>query len=282
MLNIGCTTRSFSEMRIEECARYMQAAGFTCTELCFTLRDLGGWAYNGIGDLSGITEETVRHAADVFRAHGIQVVSLGMFTDLRHPDPDVGTQILRYARQYISLAAAAGIPYIASECGFTFGKRGLMVESYESDYLRLKETLRQICREAEDVGVYIALEGCVLDIIPSPRHLKTLIDELAAESDVHLTAMLDPANFLAAEDEEGMFRYLKNDISYLHGKDRKIHAVSGVNLGEGDIDWIRFMKQYRQFSDGKPFILEYCRAENCLAVKSRAEASYSAAIEQDL
>lgn len=274
MLNIGCTTRAFQGMRLAETARKMQEIGFTCTELCFVQSDLGGWAYNGIGDLSGITEERVCEAVQIFQSHGIDVVALGLFTDLRHPDPEKREQTLEYIRRYISFAAAAGIPYLSSECGFTPGERGLRADSYEEDYSRLKDMLRLVCRESEAAGVQMALEACVLDIIPSPRRLKTLIDELAVESDIHLTAMLDPANFIAAEDEEGMFRHLGNDIAYLHGKDRKINATYGVNLGDGDIDWHKFMALYRQHADGKPFILEYCRADNCAEIKNRAEIFY--------
>ena len=91
--------------------------------------------------------------------------------------------------------------------------------------------------------------------------------------------MLDPANFLANSDEEGMFYYLKHDISYMHGKDRKINATYGVNVGEGDIDWIKFMSCYIRYADKKPFILEYCNKDNCLEIKKRAEDYYDAAFQ---
>jgi len=277
MLNIGCTTRSFNGMTISDTAKRMREIGFKCTELCFVQQDLGGWAYNGIGDLTGITEKTVSDAAEVFRAQGIDVVSLGLYTDLRNPDDSVAEAERLYAGKYISMAAAAGIPYVASECGFTPGCRGINADTYETDYLRLKENLRQICLQAEAVGVHVALEACILDIIPTPRRLKTLIEELEAESGVRLTAMLDPANFIAAEDEEGMFRHLKHDIAYFHGKDRKINAAYGVNLGDGDIDWKKFMEYYIRFAQKKPFVLEYCNADNCAEIKARAEDYYEEA-----
>ena len=53
MLNIGITTRSFNGLSVSETAQRMQEVGFKCTELCFVHSDLGGWAYNGIGDLPG-------------------------------------------------------------------------------------------------------------------------------------------------------------------------------------------------------------------------------------
>ena len=107
-----------------------------------------------------------------------------MFTDLRNPEEDRRKQAVEYAKRYAEFAAEAGIPYIASECGFTPGRRGINADTYESDYQHIKETLREICLIAEQSGVHLALEACVLDIIPSPRRLKTLIEELEEESSV--------------------------------------------------------------------------------------------------
>jgi len=219
----------------------------------------------------------VREACGEFRSRGIDVVSLGMFTDLRNPDKETRQKHIDYAKRYIEFAAESDIKFIASECGFTPGKRGINADTYESDYQNIKETLREICLEAQKVGVQIALEGCVLDIIPSPRRLKTLIEELEHECGVRLAAMLDPANYLAASDEEGMFYYLKHDVGYFHGKDRKINATYGVNIGDGDIDWVRFMICYIKYTDRKPFILEYCNADNCEEIKRRAEEYYDKA-----
>ena len=279
MLNIGVVSRSFNGLSISDTAAAMQSHGFRCTELCFTHPELPGWAYNGIGSLEGITPAKVREAAEEFRSRGIAVTSLGMFTDLRSPDEEMRAKVMDYAKRYIEFAAEAKIPFIASECGFTPGKRGINADTYESDYKTIKEMLRAVCLEAEKYGVQIALEACVLDIIPSPRRLKTLIEELEAESHVRLTSMLDPANFIANSDEEGMFCYLKHDIGYFHGKDRKINATYGCNVGDGDIDWVKFMECYIRFADKTPFILEYCNKDNCGEIKKRAEDAYDAAFQ---
>lgn len=277
MLNIGITSRSFNGLTISDTINRMSSTGFKCTELCFVHPELPGWTYNGIGDLSEISVQKVKETAASFRSAGIDVTSLGMFTDLRNPDEGAKAAAIDYAKRYIEFAAEAGIPYIASECGFTPGRRGINADTYESDYETLKNTLLTVCTEAEKCGVHIALEACVLDIIPSPRRLKTLIEELEAQSHVRLGAMLDPANFLANSDEEGMFYYLKNDIYYLHGKDRKINATYGVNIGDGDLDWEKFMECYIRYADRKPFIIEYANADNCAEIKRRAEEYYDEA-----
>lgn len=162
MLNIGITSRSYSGLTICDTALDMADKGFKCTELCFTHPELPGWTYNGIGSLEGITPKKVREMADEFRHRGVDVTSLGMFTDLRSPDKTARDAAVDYTRRYVEFAAEAGIPYIASECGFTPGHRGLSADTYESDYINLKETLREVCLEAEKSGIHIALEAWCL------------------------------------------------------------------------------------------------------------------------
>ena len=279
MLNIGVTTRAFNGLTISDAASRMAELGFRCTELCFVHPELPGWTYNGIGPLDGITPAKVKEAVNEFTSRGIEVTSLGIFTDMRNPDEARRKEILDYIRRYVEFAAECGIPYLASECGFTPGRRGINTDTYEVDYQTIKNFLREACLTAEASGVHIALEACVLDIIPSPRRLKTLIEELEAESHVRLGSMLDPANFLANSDEEGMFYYLKHDVSYFHGKDRKINATYGVNVGDGDIDWVKFMECYLRYTPKKPFILEYCNKDNCAEIKRRAEDYYDQAFQ---
>ena len=118
MLNIGITSRSYSGLTICDAALDMAGKGFKCTELCFTHPELPGWTYNGIGSLEGITPKKVREMADEFRHRGVDVTSLGMFTDLRSPDKTARDAAVDYTRRYVEFAAEAGIPYIASVADF--------------------------------------------------------------------------------------------------------------------------------------------------------------------
>ena len=53
-------------------------------------------------------------------------------------------------------------------------------------------------------------------------------------------------NFLRVDHDED------DELTYLHGKDRKINAAYGVNVGDGDIDWVKFMSCYIRYADKKP------------------------------
>ena len=66
-----------------------------------------------------------------------------------------------------------------------------------------------------------------------------------------------------------MFDYLAPHIAYLHGKDRKVNDAKGRIVGDGEIDWPRFLSLYHKHAEGKPFILEYVNSENVLMVRDR-------------
>ena len=76
-----------------------------------------------------------------------------------------------------------------------------------------------------------------------------------------------------------MFHHLAPRIAYLHGKDRKVNDLWGRALGDGDIDWPRFLALYHRHAEGRPFILEYVSPENVLAIRDRVLQADAAAGE---
>ncbi len=202
----------------------------------------------------------------IYRDAGIEVSALGVFTNLIEPDDGEREANLAYFERMIDIAAATGIPTAATECGFIPGRRGISADTYEEDFARIRQSLSRLLAYADNRGVDIALEGCVLDVVPSAKRAGDLIAQLGSD---RLKILLDPANYIANNSEEDMFRYLGPHIAYLHGKDRKVNDQRGRIVGDGDIDWPRFMRLYHEHADGKPIILEYVRKDNVEMVRDR-------------
>lgn len=267
-MKLGITTRSYGSASCEAAADAMSRLGYTCTELCFSQSDLSGWVYNGITDLSAVTPELVKQKADIFRAAGIEVFSLGIFTCLIKSGEESAPYI-EYSKRMIAIAAYAGINTVVSECGF-HPDRALYARLYEADYSALKENLAALAEYAAPLGVRIALEPCVLDIIPSAKRMKDLIEQLKAERGVtNLGVLLDYANLLANSGIEETFSYLKDDIYCFHGKDRKVNDAYGRLLGDGEIDWTEFFRHYEKYTPSVPFILEYATADTSELARDR-------------
>ncbi len=265
-MEVGVVTRSFPQMTNKEAAAFMARTGFTTTELCLSQTDSKYWVYNGTSDISGLTEKRVTEIADIYRKEGILVHALGVFTNLIETDPEKLEQNLRYFERHMEYAKAAGIPVVSTECGFDPASRGIRADLYESRFNLLLDSLKRLCAAAEKHKVVLALEPCVIDIVPSAKRMADTIAQVGSD---RLKVLLDPANLIANSSERDMFAYLSKHVAYFHGKDRKVNDAKGRNVGDGEIDWPLFLSLYHKHNEGTPFILEYCSADNCAEILRR-------------
>lgn len=274
-MTIGVVSRSFPEWSNEQCARYMRDNGFGPTELCLTASDSKFWSYNGRSDISAISDERFAQIANVYRDAGIEIAALGVFTNLIADDESERRANLEYFKAHIRWAGLNGIPFVSTECGFNTAHRGVNAKTYGADFDLLKASLSELLEECERFDVAIALETCVLDIVPSAKRASDLIGQIGSD---RLKVLLDPANLIANSSEEDMYRYLAPHIAYFHGKDRHVNDCYGRAVGDGDIDWVKFMRLYHETSEGKPVILEYVNAQNACEIRDRLAAFDRAAL----
>ncbi|WJH34362.1 sugar phosphate isomerase/epimerase [Paenibacillus sp. CC-CFT747] len=204
-MEIGVVSRSFPKLTNEEAAQKMASNGFVWTELCFTQTDSNYWKYNGRSDLSAMTNERCRDIVETYRRLGVEVASLGVFTNLLEPDKEELQANLAYFERHMELAASCGVPVVATECGFVPGKRGIQAETYESVFAAFVDTFRWLAERAGHYGVKVALEPCVLDVVPSAKRTRDFLEQVGSE---HVQVLLDPANLIANSSEEDMFSYL--------------------------------------------------------------------------
>lgn len=269
MFKIGAVSRSFGGKSVDENIELMQKHGFSSTELCFTFAEADYWCYNGAKPLDGFDGALVGKIAEKYRRAGIYIASIGVFSSLLEPDSSLLERNMISFERHIEAAAAAGIPAVATECGFIPGRRGVNTDTYETDFTYFKDNLAKVLELCEKKGVDLALECCVLDVVPSAKRARDLIEQCGSK---RLKVLLDPANLIANSSEEDMFKYLAPYISYFHGKDRKVNDTYGREVGDGDIDWPLFFRLYHEHTEGVPFILEYVNENTCGPVKERALA----------
>ncbi len=265
-MDIGVVSRSFPQLTNEEIAELLSKNGFRWTELCFLSKDSNYWVYNGRSDISSLTDEKSSGIVELYRKHKVEVTSIGVFTNLLEPDDNELEENLKYFERHMEIASLNSVPYVATECGFIPGNRGVQADTYETAFQRLLESVKWLADKAEDYDVYIALEPCVLDIIPSAKRMADFIEQVGSS---RLKVLLDPANLIANSSEEDMFRYLAPHIGYFHGKDRKVNDAYGRVVGDGDINWPLFLRLYHEYTKGVPFILEYVNIDNFLEIRDR-------------
>lgn len=265
-MDIGVVTRSFPQLTNRETAAFLAQNGFRSVELCFKNADSDLWVYNGRSDLSEMTNARAREIVATYRDAGLDVPVLGVFTNLIDPDDTERQANLRYFERMIEIASDNAVPIVATECGFRPEARGINAETYEEDFDRLVVSFRHLCTLGDRYDVDIALEPCVLDIVPSAKRARDFVLQVGSP---RAKILLDPANLIANSSERDMFAYLAPHIAYLHGKDRKVNDRRGRIVGDGEIDWPLFLSLYHEHAEGRPFILEYVNKDNVLDVRDR-------------
>ena len=265
-MNIGIVTRSFPELTNKEVSDLLKNENFTSVELCFYHPDSKYWVYNGRSDISTLTDEHANEIIETYRKNGIAVTSIGVFTNLLEPDEKELQKNIEYFERHMEIAGQNNVPYVSTECGFIPGKRGVQTDTYETAFLYLVKNFKTLCELAEKYNVYVALEACVIDPIPSAKRVLDFIKQVASP---RLKVLLDPANLIANSSEEDMFKYLSPHIAYFHGKDRKVNDTYGRVVGDGDIDWPLFLSLYHRYNEGVPFILEYVKRDNFTQIRDR-------------
>lgn len=266
MIRVGVVSRSFPNMTNEQTADFMKEHGFPTTELCLSATDSKYWVYNGTSDLTDLTDERFAAICDIYRSRGIEIVSLGVFTNTIEPDAEKRAANLEYFKRHIELAGKNGIPFVSTECGFDPDHRGVRTLCFESAVDTFKDSMKQLLEECDKWNVCIAFEPSVVDIIPSAKRARDIIEQIGHP---RLRVLLDPANLIANSSEEDMFRYLQPHIAYFHGKDRMVNDVKGRVVGDGEIDWVKFITLYHEQTEGYPFILEYVNDENVCEIRDR-------------
>ncbi len=265
-MDVGIVTRSFPHLTNAQAAELIASSGLKWVELCLSQTDSKYWVYNGRSDMSDMTDERFGQIVSEYRRRSIEVSALGVFTNMLEPDDALWQANLEYFERHLQLASAVGIPVVSTECGFIPERRGIQADRYELAFERLKAGFIWLAEKAERYDVHVALEPCVLDVVPSAKRTADFIRQVGSD---RVKVLLDPANLIANNTEEEMFAHLTPNIAYYHGKDRKVNDTYGRIVGDGDIDWVAFLRLYGKHTPGTPFILEYVKEENFRMVRDR-------------
>jgi sugar phosphate isomerase/epimerase len=238
-------------------AQLAAEAKLDCVQLFLCQKDSNYWRYNSRTDLSKMTGSECKRIANAYRSRGIDVPSIGVYTNLIDPDPGEREKNIQYFADMMRVANEMGIRILATECGSVIvpGKgRDLSLSLSEDAYPRLVESTRKLVELAMRHEVVIVFEPYFQDLLGSATATRYFIEEM---NHPRIRVQLDPANLLPHNTLEEMFEALGPYIAALHAKDRKLHVTRGVAAGEGDVNYWKFVALARQHCRHLPLIIEY-------------------------
>ena len=257
-LTVGISTLGFGGHTNAALAAELSAAGFNTIQLFLTQTDSAFWKYNSRTDLSGLTPARCKAIAQTYRDAGLAIHSIGVYTNLMHPDDGELNANLAYFDAMMAVGGHMGVHTFITEAGHYYDTQGPSprgpLEFQDAVWPRMIATARKLDGLAAKHGAKVLFEPYFQSFFASAKRVRLFVEELNSP---RLRVLLDPANLLELNDLDEMFLQLAPWIECLHAKDRKYHTSRGVAAGQGDIDYKRFVALAAKHTPQVPLILEY-------------------------
>ncbi len=255
---IGMSTLGFGEYSNQQLAGELAEAGISVVQLFLSQTDSLYWEYNGRSDVSDMTAQRCKDIAGVYRSAGISIHSIGVYTNLIHPDDNELKANLEYFEAMMKIGDNMGVRKFVTEAGhYHSDKVAAPTVPYhfqEEVWHRMVKTGKELAKLAQGHKATVLLEPFYRGFFASAKRTRVFLEEVDSPN---IKALLDPANLLEINDIEEMFSQLGPWIDCLHAKDRKLHVDRGVPAGQGDLDYKKFVAAAARFAPDAPFILEY-------------------------
>ncbi|MCU0914532.1 MAG: sugar phosphate isomerase/epimerase [Planctomycetes bacterium] len=260
---LGMATTDFRTHTNAQLAKELAAEGVQIVQLFLTQTDSNYWKYNGRSELAGLTDERCREIADTYRSAGLAIHSIGVYTNLIHPDPAERQANLAYFEAMMKVGAQMNVRTFITEAGhYQAPDRPAPPVEYhfqEPVWKMMVDTGRELARLAERYDATVLFEPFYRHFLATAKRTRVYLEEIGSP---RLRVLLDPANLLEANDLGEMFDQLASRIDCLHAKDRKLHVDRGVPAGQGDLDYVKFVTLAAQRTPKAPLILEYVGAKD--------------------
>lgn len=260
-MKIGLATLGFGDRTNDEMAALAAEEKLDCVQLFLALKDCKYFAYNRRADVTGLTADQCKRIGDSYRSRGVEVASIGVYTNLIEPDEAERAKNIEYFIEMMRVARDMDVRMLATECGsvITNGKKDLEASLSDAAYPRFVESTRKLIEHAEKYDIVILFEPYVHDLLASAKATRDFIEEI---NHPRVRVQLDPANLLPHNSLDEMFNALSPYIKAIHAKDRKLHVIAGVAAGQGDLDYPRFVALCKQHCPDIPLVIEYVNQSN--------------------
>lgn len=254
---IGIATLGFGDYTNEQLALELAETGIHTVQLFLNQTDSRYWQYNGRSDVSDLTASRCQAIADAYHSAGITIHSIGVYTNLIHPDETERTTNLAYFEAMMKIGGHMGVRKFITEAGEYHSETEVPPVPYHFQkevWDQMVQTGKKLSDLAQAHDATVLFEPFYRGFFASAKRTRLFLEEVDSPN---IRALLDPANLIEINDVEEMFAQLGPWIQCLHAKDRKLHVDQGVGAGQGDLDYKTFVTSAAKYAPDAPFILEY-------------------------
>jgi sugar phosphate isomerase/epimerase len=268
-LTVGISTLGFNDRTNAALAKELAGAGFGTVQLFLTQTDSNYWKYNSRADVSSLTAARCREIAAAYRDAGLAIHSIGVYTNLIHPDDAEIAANLAYFEAMMEIGGHMGVRTFINEAGHYRDPKAqalsVPLEFMDSVWPRMVATGKKLGEMAAKHDAKVLLEPYFQGFLASAKRLRLFVEEVDSP---RVRVLLDPANLIELNDLDEMFQQLAPLIDCLHAKDRKLHTERGVAAGKGDVDYKRFVTLAAKHTPAAPLILEYVGPKDYLDARA--------------
>lgn len=147
----------------------------------------------------------------------------------------------------------------------------------QATFDRLVDSLSQVCKTAEQEGIFLAIEGHVLSMLDTPEVMRKLLEVVNSPA---LKVNLDPVNFIGTVKDvhntrpvlERLFDCLGDYTIAAHAKDCALEDelvlhIAEVVLGTGTMDYPYFLERFNQFCPDGYVLIEHLPDEKAVLAR---------------
>jgi len=221
----------------------LNQAGFPADEFAETCSILAATGYDGVepnverdGPLT--TEAGRQAAAEAVATHDLRVPAISTISHWEYPlssaDDELREIGLEISRDMIDAAAALSAEDVLIVPA--------MIEdgaTYDADYERAVQSVRELAGYAADRGVGVAIENVQNNFLPSPDEFAAFLDDVEDAGPVG--AYFDVGNALRSGLPSRWLHALEGRIAKIHVKDWLTDAHRVTYPPQGDVNWKRVL-----------------------------------------
>lgn len=235
------------------------------------------------------TEAQCRRVRSILADYGLTMVqAIGHRPPLIHPDETVRQPAVKTLQAALRIAGWLGSqschtgPGSLAQIGVRRSDWGGAWDPHGGNWdpicrEQLIKSLREVAPAAEEVGVFLGMEGHVLVTLNSAELTGAVLDEVGSPA---IRCDLDPVNWLTLDTVfrsgpaiDHMCDVLGTHILNAHAKDIVVEKKLSLHLderpaGQGILDWERFMRRVEAIGPERFLVVEHAAVEELPVVKA--------------
>lgn len=264
-MKIGVRVHDFGKSTPEILAKQAKEMGFDCVQLVLNKAIEGE-----TGEAGTLSIEKAEKIKQAFENEGLEIAMLGAYFNPVHSDINKTEKAILKFKEHLKYAKYFNTSLVGTETGsynddkWTWNEKNLTEEAFQ----KVLETVKDLCKTAEENGSYVAIEGAYGHCMTTPIRLRRLYDEVNSPN---MKIIVDIYNYLSIDNHRehcGIFdlalKEFKDQIVLFHLKDYVVEddKLKQVGLGQGMLNLPYILSQIKEKCPNAYCIFEGVKPED--------------------